>query len=807
MAKQTINVGITANDRTGDPLRIAFQKTNANFTELYNTVDGIVVPENLSELTNDVGFVTANSIPTDISELTDIQGLLGQGGGDVNLTVTIPGDPYKGFGARYGRVYSNSSNDELTVSKLVIFKETAATNSTIDSRGGQDDDFTVSGLDNSDVVAMFVLYGDTNGEKSLETLKTFARASIDTVILAGGVEGNLNTIDDMQTAFYANITTLASAAGGLAPNFEFFIADNSFSVNFDTTGQGTGTGFTVFGFSYNLQDDTISVNGWGSGSGYTSGDVIVIPGTSISYQGTPLVSPDNDVTITLTVNLGSIESFTVSGTLPRPPEQWPTNNVSDGGNDQYDTGNYINTNLAQQISYNNGQIVEDATAQFGPGSKYVIVYDNSIFGVFATGSSATLISTSGGSGADGNSTTDTGELFATDKTYDPALGNLTLTNNPLRAIPVTFTKVDNGNEIDIIIPDDGNGSGVGITRGVNNGIYNPYRESGWDQEISPNGTLWNLGNTDDLSDISSRTYLPFYAAYDGQLGNRVPGSTAIMYVPDNNNYYLIEWQSWTQGGNGGGFSYIRTEIDVTQVEQGLRFSDGTVLTSAEGLGRVKSTAVGNRRIEEVAGYKEVSVTTREVITLTTTASRSVVNSNNFWVDSTQTTIDEIINGDAIYQVNEDAPSQFSLDNITWYDANGGYSSDGNERGFNTFNTSVTYNQGDTIYFRYTGGGIAQTWWNSSELPAGSSGFRGAVIDYHAYTGDGTIIGTIHIVDDAGNENITHTEVSSGGTGSENDDLWIVTSEGRIRYRRLDGAAKTLKIHWTAKVFYGSEFYD
>ena len=35
MAKQTINIGTTANDGTGDPLRSAFTKVNANFTELY----------------------------------------------------------------------------------------------------------------------------------------------------------------------------------------------------------------------------------------------------------------------------------------------------------------------------------------------------------------------------------------------------------------------------------------------------------------------------------------------------------------------------------------------------------------------------------------------------------------------------------------------------------------------------------------------------------------------------------------------------------------------------------------------------
>lgn len=42
MAKQTINIGTTANDGTGDPLRTAFDKVNDNFTELYNDDAGDV---------------------------------------------------------------------------------------------------------------------------------------------------------------------------------------------------------------------------------------------------------------------------------------------------------------------------------------------------------------------------------------------------------------------------------------------------------------------------------------------------------------------------------------------------------------------------------------------------------------------------------------------------------------------------------------------------------------------------------------------------------------------------------------------
>ena len=35
MAQQTINIGSSANDGTGDPLRTAFDKINDNFSELY----------------------------------------------------------------------------------------------------------------------------------------------------------------------------------------------------------------------------------------------------------------------------------------------------------------------------------------------------------------------------------------------------------------------------------------------------------------------------------------------------------------------------------------------------------------------------------------------------------------------------------------------------------------------------------------------------------------------------------------------------------------------------------------------------
>ena len=376
--------------------------------------------------------------------------------------------------------------------------------------------------------------------------------------------------------------------------------------------------------------------------------------------------------------------------------------------------------------------------------------------------------------------------------------------------PNYFRKTDNGNEVDVIIADDGNGSGVGITRDGNNGIYNPYREEGWDSDVSPGGIGWNIDGWADLTDVESRTYINFYAAYGfGGLGNKVPGSKALIYVPDNGKYYAIDWISWTQGINGnpqgGGFSYTRREIDLTKLTQGITFADGTVQTTAYVDTNVLSTAPGQRRIETASGYNQVSVTQRVTNNYTGAVSQTT---NGYELRIARTSeLDAVLV--PINENNTNATFTLSFDNVTfrevWLS-----SVQATEYWFyyqNDLGQTTPQTEDDPVYLTVTTGGDSVAWWSKNELPGGADNFRGAVIDYHAYTGDGTIIGTIHIVDDDGEEYITHTEVSSGSTDSMNNDLWIVTTEGTIRYARFDGEASTLKIHWTAKVFYGDELYD
>jgi hypothetical protein len=110
MPRQIINVGTGPNTKNGDPIRNAFVKVNANFAELYNELNnieiGAVTWDSVTEKPNFSTVATTGNyndltntptIPTDISQLTDTQGLLAttfDGGGaasEFNEEETIDG--------------------------------------------------------------------------------------------------------------------------------------------------------------------------------------------------------------------------------------------------------------------------------------------------------------------------------------------------------------------------------------------------------------------------------------------------------------------------------------------------------------------------------------------------------------------------------------------------------------------------------------------------------------------------------------------------------------------------------------------
>lgn len=87
------------------------------------------------------------------------------------------------------------------------------------------------------------------------------------------------------------------------------------------------------------------------------------------------------------------------------------NNISDGGNDMYDSGNFLNTNLATAIPYSDNTILN--AAAFGPNGRYVTRKYPGLFILAADLDGVSYFELTGNLGADGSGSVDGAVLQTT----------------------------------------------------------------------------------------------------------------------------------------------------------------------------------------------------------------------------------------------------------------------------------------------------------------------------------------------------------------------------------------------------------
>jgi len=115
----------------------------------------------------------------------------------------------------------------------------------------------------------------------------------------------------------------------------------------------------------------------------------------------------------------------------------------------------------------------------------------------------------------------------------------------------------------------------------------------------------------------------------------------------------------------------------------------------------------------------------------------------------------------------------------------------------------TYNGGFNGTYNY--GDAPLVWWDVANGPTGSnSQFRGAVIEYHAYTDRGTVVGTIIVAADYSPIEYTHSEMCSGQGNLATYKFWDVTGQYGQVALTTQGDTVNLMIMWTSRVFYGAE---
>ena len=100
MARQIINIGTTANDGTGDPLRTAFDKINDNFVELYGA-------------DNDINTLDAN---LDVNNYVITTGVTN---GHITITPNGTGNINLGSITINGSAISSNDSTQITVAENI----------------------------------------------------------------------------------------------------------------------------------------------------------------------------------------------------------------------------------------------------------------------------------------------------------------------------------------------------------------------------------------------------------------------------------------------------------------------------------------------------------------------------------------------------------------------------------------------------------------------------------------------------------------------------------------------------------------
>lgn len=147
------------------------------------------------------------------------------------------------------------------------------------------------------------------------------------------------------------------------------------------------------------------------------------------------------------------------------------------------------------------------------------------------------------------------------------LTNTGIANSIFAGPPVVFVRrpyAALANSVDYI------NANVSISRANNQALFNYVTDGSYDGSTANNGgnpnyitnTEWNADPWGDLSDVTTRTYLPTLFEAVGNQWPYVINKELIMHDIENDNYYTFKFGTWSAWNSGGGFSYTRRQINT-----------------------------------------------------------------------------------------------------------------------------------------------------------------------------------------------------------------------------------------------------
>ena len=309
----------------------------------------------------------------------------------------------------------------------------------------------------------------------------------------------------------------------------------------------TGTSNSLTTYSLFLGHSTRPLNN-------SDTNTIVIGASAIGIgPNTAVLGNDSIITTALKGNVGigtttpqaNLEVYSTTAIPTIRLAYTPVSGYGGGGNIDFVGGS--SDYVSGAISWKNGATTRGKIDYNGVSDAMTISSEGSI--VFINNNVATVIVNSVGNVGIGTSSS--AEKLT-------VKGNIKTVHLPTAGSTSSFTNPNYGNSFETI------SSLIGITRASAQSIYNPYLEHNYTEVLSPAGTLWNLDGWFDISNVKTRNYSTFYSCLNGNIGNNVIGAELIMWDVINNTYWKIKFNSWTQGGGGGGFSYDKELISFEE---------------------------------------------------------------------------------------------------------------------------------------------------------------------------------------------------------------------------------------------------
>jgi len=362
MAQQTINIGSSANDGTGDPLRTAFDKINDNFSELYGaspfgqqiTISGNKISSNTTNANLTLEASGTGAIELEGIQIRDnhIEGT--RSNEDLIITPAGTGDVVLSALRINGTTIDSSDSSSVTIAEALdvtgaLTGTTGSFSSTLGVTGATTLSSTLAVTGSSTLDGVTVTDNTISANRSNDDLILNGSGTGDVLISALRINGTTLDSSDSTAITIAEALDVTGALTGTTVNL---------SSTLEVTGASTlNGGATVSGSTTttSLITNTITSNGsnadltiTGSGTGGVIVGAIRVEGTSLTADDSSVINVNEELNVDGALTVEGVTTLSTTNIVGNVGVQGVLTSTSLTTNDITSNGSNADINLEPQ---------------------------------------------------------------------------------------------------------------------------------------------------------------------------------------------------------------------------------------------------------------------------------------------------------------------------------------------------------------------------------------------------------------------------------------------------------------------------